>query len=118
MPILTIEIVQQPDEALATDLATRLADRAGDIFGSTPGGTWVKIIAIAQYGENHSNDSYYPVFGRVLHSRPPEGDDLQRQITDLTRAIAEEVKRPAENVHLIFEPPGVNRVAFGGTLVR
>ncbi|MCI0709384.1 MAG: hypothetical protein L0154_04400 [Chloroflexi bacterium] len=117
MPILTIEIVQRDAETIAPDLASRIADRAGNIFESSPGGTWVKILPVAQYAENQSDQHYYPVFVRVLHSRLPEGEDIQRQIDELTRAIAEETGRPPENVHLIYEPPGLNRVAFGGNLV-
>lgn len=117
MPILTIEIVQRPYETLAPDFASRVADCAGNIFESSPGGTWVKILPVTQYAENESDEPYYPVFVRVLHSRLPEGEDLQRQIDELTRAIAEEINRSPENVHLIYEPPGLNRVAFGGKLV-
>lgn len=116
MPILTIEIVPQLDELLAPDLASRIANRAGQIFDSRPGGTWVKIRVVAQYAENQSDTSFFPVFVSVLHSRLP--DELRKQVKELTNAIAEETNRPPENVHIIYEPPGVNRVAFGGNLVR
>ena len=117
MPILTIEIVQRPDEIFDAGLAQRIANQAGDIFASRPGGTWVKILPVTQYAENLSDEPYYPVFVHVLHSRLPEGDNLQRQTDELTYAIAQEIDRSPENIHLIYEPPGLNRVAFGGTLV-
>ena len=118
MPILTIEIVPRADEILPGDLARNLAFQAAEIFGSRPGGTWVKIITIAQYAENQSDESFFPIFVRVLHSRLPDEAEMAQQITDLTMKIAEETRRPPENIHIIYEPPGVNRVAFGGNLVR
>jgi phenylpyruvate tautomerase PptA (4-oxalocrotonate tautomerase family) len=53
MPILTIEIILRPNESLRRGLAAELADRAGEIFGSAPGETWVKLTTIpaGQYAE-------------------------------------------------------------------
>lgn len=119
MPILTLEIVLRPEETLPEDLASQLAQRAGDILRTPPGGTWVKLTPLApsQYAENNlAAPEIYPVFVTVLKAHLPPSDALQTEITALTAAIAELCDRPPENVHL-FYTEGHGRVAFGGRLV-
>ena len=43
MPILDVELVLEPGEALRPELAGELADQAGEVFGAAPGTTWVKL---------------------------------------------------------------------------
>ena len=43
MPILTIEVVLADDEELAPGEARALADAAGEVLGSAPGTTWVRL---------------------------------------------------------------------------
>ena len=121
MPILDVEIVLCPDEALAPGLAAEIADRGGEVFGSPPGSTWVKLRAIpcAHYAENGGGppDGVYPVFVSVLKAGLPAPDALRAEVARLTAAIAEATGRPAENVHIIYLPAGAGRVAFGGELV-
>lgn len=117
MPILTVEIVTRPDEYIRPELAQELADRIGEIFGSAPGTTWVKVYLIAQknYAENiTTSEDISPVFVSILKVKLPSPDILQVEVTKLTVAIAQICNRPEENIHIIYLPEGAGRVAFGG----
>jgi phenylpyruvate tautomerase PptA (4-oxalocrotonate tautomerase family) len=118
MPILDVEIIGPIAEA---SLARRLADAAGEVFGSKPQGTWVKLRTMERvhYAENGGTpDDVSPVLVRVLQYAPPEGDALAEEIGRLTRAIAEACGRATHNVHVLYEPPAAGRIAFGGELRR
>ena len=121
MPILDVELVLEPGEALRPELAGELADRAGEVFGAAPGTTWVKLRAISaeHYAENQTGRpaDVYPVFVSVLKAKLPPLDERQREVTRLTEAIARACRRPPENVHILYLPEGAGRMAFGGTLV-
>jgi len=120
MPILNVEIVARPDEYLSPKLATELANRTGEIFGSAPGSTWVKVHLIARenYAENSSvSEDIYPVFVSVLKAKLPSPDSLQAEVAKLTAAIAQVCGRPQENVHIVYLPAGAGRVAFGGKVL-
>ena len=118
MPILDVEIVG--DISPREGLAQRIADAAGEALGSRPRGPWVKLHFIdrALYAENAADgsESVEPVIVRVIQAAPPSGDDLQAQIDELTRALSAVTGRPAENVHIVVEPPALGRIAFGGKL--
>ena len=121
MPILEIEIVLSPNELLLSDLAARLAEAAAAVFQGPKGSTWVKLRALQQteYAEDGGGpQDVHPVFVRVLKARLPRGGDLETEISRLTEALAQICERPAENVHVIYEPAGRGRVAFGGKPVR
>jgi phenylpyruvate tautomerase PptA (4-oxalocrotonate tautomerase family) len=121
MPILTVEIVLA-DRELEPDLAQSLADAAGRALGSPPGQTWVRVRPLGRdrYAENESRigDGDLPVFVTVLMRRSPVGADLQAEVTALTQAVAQVVRRPATCVHLEYAPAAAGRVSFGGKLVR
>jgi len=121
MPILDVEIVVRPGEVLSPDLADRLAHRAGEVFGAPPGTTWVKVSAIAadRYAENEevAAEAVYPVFVSVLKAKLLSSAELRGEVTSLTDAVALVSGRPRENVHIIYQPEGAGRVAFGGKLV-
>ena len=121
MPIVDVEIVLLPGESMRSGLAAEIADRCGEIFGSPPGSTWVKLRAIPcdHYAENGGGppDGVYPVFVSVLKARLPAPDALRAEVARLTAAVAEATGRPAENVHIAYLPAGAGRVAFGGELV-
>ena len=120
MPILTIEITGAAG-AHAPDLAARIANVAGAVFGSAPGQTWVRLrwLGGGDYAENGGGPppDVHPVFVSVIEAHPPEGGERERRAASLTIAITEACDRPADNVHVIYEPPGAGRVAFGGRLV-
>jgi phenylpyruvate tautomerase PptA (4-oxalocrotonate tautomerase family) len=121
MPILDVEIVLEPGEALRPGLAGELADRAGEVFGAAPGTTWVKLRAISadHYAENQTGRpaDVFPVFVSVLKAKLPPLNERQREVTRLTEAVARVCRRAPENVHILYLPEGAGRMAFGGTLV-
>ena len=120
MPILTVEIVTRPGEHFAATLAQELAERAAEVFGSAPGGTWVKVnfIASEHYAENGAEpERAYPVFVSVLKAHRPPPEVLQTEIAHLTLSIAQICNRPADTVHVIYSPEAAGRVAFGGKLL-
>ena len=121
MPIVDVEIVLLPEESMRSGLAAEIADRCGEVFGSPPGSTWVKLrpIPCDHYAENGGGpqDGVYPVFVSVLKARLPAPEALRAEVSRLTAAIAEATGRPVENVHIVYLPAGAGRVAFGGELV-
>lgn len=114
MPILDVELVGAREDGLAR----KIADAAGEVLGTPPGRTWVRVRFLARedYAENGTDvpGDVRPVLVTVLETKPPQ--DLEAEVRALTAAIAQATGRPAENVHLFYEPPGEGRVAFGGKL--
>jgi len=120
MPILDVEIVLRPGERLESGLAQVLAQRTAEALKAPAGTTWVKLraLAAAHYAEDGGvPEGVYPVFVSVLKARWVAPAARQAEVARLTRAVAEACGRPAENVHLFYEPEGAGRVAFGGKLV-
>ena len=121
MPILEIEIVARPGESLSPGLAAEIADRAAEILDSRPGGTWARLrtLPAEAYAENGGGppDGVYPVFVTVLKSRLPAQDELAHEAEALAAAIGQAANRPQENVHILYLPEGLGRVAFGGRLL-
>ncbi len=121
MPLLEVELVGPLRETAREGLAARIADRAAEVFEADPGTTWVALREIPRedYAENGGGPpaGVSPVIVRVLKAHRPEDEDLATEAEALTRAVAGACGRPAENVHLIYEPPGGGRVAFGGSLI-
>lgn len=122
MPILEVELVGPLRETAREGLAARIADRAAEVFGAEPGTCWVALREIPRedYAECGGGPpaGVSPVIVRVLQARVAAGAALAAEVEALTRAIAGACGRPAENVHLIYEPPGAGRVAFGGGLLE
>jgi len=124
MPILNLQLVGDQHD-YPDDLASRVAQAAGSVLQSRPHGTWVSLAFIPanHYAENTStegrdaNPVSKPLIVSLLEADPPAGHNLQQQVSALTQAIAEAANHPAENVHIIVEPAGRGRIAFGGTLV-
>jgi phenylpyruvate tautomerase PptA (4-oxalocrotonate tautomerase family) len=122
MPILEIEIVTRPAEVLRSDLAAEIADRAGEVFGSAPGATWVRVHALPaeSYAENGGGPpaGVYPVFVSVLKSKLPDATGLEREARQLAETVGRTCSRHPENVHILYLPEGAGRVAFGGNVIR
>ncbi|HKQ18505.1 MAG TPA: hypothetical protein VJW75_02045 [Candidatus Eisenbacteria bacterium] len=123
MPILEVELTGGVAGATRSGLAQRLADAAGAIFRSAPGETWVRLRDThpRDYAENKTDTfaaGIHPVFVRVLRRALPEEPALAQEIKALTEAVAAATGRPADQVHVSYEPPGAGRVAFGGSLLR
>jgi phenylpyruvate tautomerase PptA (4-oxalocrotonate tautomerase family) len=120
MPVLDILIVGPVDPELHSGLAGRIAETAALVLASRPGGTWVTVRRLDSdsYAENErGSGELLPVFVSVLHREPPQGDRHVAEVRALTRAVAGACGRREEQVHLIYEPAGRGRVAFGGELV-
>jgi len=120
MPILDIELVGVVPHEVRRGLAQRLANSAGEVMGSRPQGTWVKLryIETSAYAENAGGppENAEPVIVYVLQSELPQGTELAKLASELTAAIARVCSRPVENVHLIFEAAAAGRISFGGQL--
>jgi phenylpyruvate tautomerase PptA (4-oxalocrotonate tautomerase family) len=121
MPIVDVEVVCQPGEQERLPSAGGLASALGRIFGSPPGGTWVRVRALdaSCYAENDSPVSAreLPVFVTVLQAVPPTGAKLEAEVAAVTQAVAAGVAREAARVHVGYAPAGAGRQAFGGRLV-
>jgi phenylpyruvate tautomerase PptA (4-oxalocrotonate tautomerase family) len=122
MPILTVEMVDHPGAVLAPELPQRLADEAGRVLGGAPGTTWVVVsqIPAARYAESgaEAGRTYRPLFVRVLKREMLEGPARAEEAAALTRAVAEVCDRDPSQVHVIYEPPALGRIAFGGVMVE
>lgn len=119
MPILDVNFVGPIADNVRRTMAGRVATAAGAALGAPPRTMWVHMhfLPANDYAENErTTDTDFPVIVRVLEAEPPQGDALAAEAATLTEAIAGACGRPIENVHLIYEPPGRGRVAFGGTL--
>lgn len=120
MPIIDIQVVGDVSPEARAGLASRLANRCGEALGSGPMQTWVRLAFLPreQYSENCGGpaDGVLPVFVSLLQFAVPEGAARHDLAGSLTKAIAGCCDRPVENVHLLFQPPGKGRVAFGGKL--
>lgn len=122
MPILDVELIRGAAVPERETLARRLADAAGAIFESGPAQTWVRVreIAATDYAENATDAAaagIRPVFVRVLKRALPDAAAMTREIEALTSAVAKETGRPRDQVHVVYEPSGAGRVAFGGRLL-
>jgi phenylpyruvate tautomerase PptA (4-oxalocrotonate tautomerase family) len=123
VPIVDVVIVS--DDASWPDLAQTLADGIGDALGAPIGTTWVRLRALdrSHYAESGGADAdadadAAPVFVEIISRRAPDGPQLSSAVVDIVRAVARATGRPAERVHVIFEPDGAGRIAFGGRLVE
>ncbi len=120
MPILELDYIKTVDSSPRQGLAQRVADAAGEVLAAAPGSTWVKLRALARedYAENGSElaEDLAPVFVRVLLAQPPEAAARILMARQLADAVARCFQRPADQVHILFEPAALGRIAFGGVL--
>lgn len=121
MPIVRLEIIEDAEPKPLPDGALqRVADDLGDVFESGEGGTWVRARTVARqdYAENGAqlNDSMRPVLVYIIKYRLPPLADRREEAAEVARCVAAALERPVENTHVIFEPAGQGRVAFGGVL--
>ena len=122
MPIVDIELVCDSKAEFATASARALADAIGQVLGSEPGHTWVRLRFLASnaYAENQATveGADLPAFVTVLHAHPPNGEALATEAMALTLAVAQCLARATDRVHVQYAPAAAGRQAFGGTLVR
>jgi phenylpyruvate tautomerase PptA (4-oxalocrotonate tautomerase family) len=120
MPVVKLEIVEAPDWTRPRDLAQRVADAMAGVLAAAPESVWVRVSTIpaADYAENGGPPgAAAPIFITILERDPPQGAALAAEVAALTNALAFACGRPESDIHLIYEPPGRGRVAFGGRLV-
>lgn len=120
MPILKVEIVESPGWSRPRNLARRVADAVAEALGATPQSVWVRVSAITadDYAENGGVPAdAAPVFVTIIEKEPPHGAALVAEVAALTNAVASACARTEGDIHLVYEPPGRDRVAFGGRLV-
>ena len=123
MPIVDIEALVDANSPDSLDGHLQdLADGLGVLFGSDPAGTWVRLryLSRAHYAENHVSvgDDVRPTFVTVLKARPLESAALRAEAQQIAATVAAILDRPAANVHVLYQPPGEGRIAFGGELVE
>jgi len=120
MPIVDVEVVAVDAELTPRPAVGALASSLGQVFGSAPGRTWVRlrIFPASCYAENDSPVSAetLPVFVTVLQAASPQGAELQAQVLAVTQAVAVWLGMPQERVHVGYAPPAAGRQAFGGKL--
>ncbi len=121
MPILTVELTGPPlPPAQRAGLARRIADAAGHALESEPNGTWVRLRELGpdDYAENGDAFEGTPsAIVTVLHADLEPVAALELEAAALAAAVAEATSRDRTHVHVIYEPPGRGRVAFGGELL-
>ena len=123
MPIVDVEIVEDRGRSGGGDTRVHSVDAPSSyVFGSETGITWVRLRCLSrgQYAENGGEvpPEVRPVFVSVLKATLPEEDELAEEAKRVAGAVATVLGRPRENVHVIYTPEGVGRVAFGGVLRR
>lgn len=120
MPIVDVEIVGTLADAARSGLAQRIADAIAAALTSRPQGTWVRVRFLddGAYAENGASDGAQPVFVSVLLAELPSSEVLSQQALKLATAVADACGRSSENVHILFEPAALGRVAFGGHLQK
>ncbi|MBL8306378.1 MAG: hypothetical protein JNM33_06755 [Rubrivivax sp.] len=122
MPIIDIEAVCAEPTEFGPETIRKIADAVGEAFQLAPGKVWVRLHTLPKsaYAESGTDvgQTPDPVFVRVLRSRVPTGEDLEREIIAATRIVASCLGRREQNVHVEYAPPGLGRMAFGGKLSR
>ena len=124
MPIVDVELVTgtADPEAIGEETLQRLADELGSLFGSDPGGTWVRLRSIDHnaYAENRAvtGSDAWPTFVNILRAELPERDALRREMTKVAEIVARTLHRPLENVHVLYAPDASGRIGFGGVLLE
>lgn len=119
MPIVDIELVTSDPEAGRGQLQA-LVDELGNLFGSEPGGTWVKVRSMdpAAYAENKpdANARHLPTFVNVLRHELPDAEKRRREMAGVAEIVARTLHLQRENVHVLYAPPAQGRIGFGGEL--
>jgi len=120
VPIVDVEYVG-PD-ARPPSCAPTLASALGQVFGSPPGRTWIRVrhLPSSDYGENDvdPDPAQMPIFVTVLLAHMPRDEALEVQVRKVTNTVACCLSVAPERVHVQYAPPAAGRQAFGGELVR
>lgn len=122
MPIIQLDLVMRAGENPPDKRTLQaLADEMGQVLGAPAGETWVFLRPLSDdaYVENDMAvpPDIRPAIAHVLQYQRPSESTLARMARGLAGAMARHLNRPEANMHLVFEPDGRGRVAFGGRLV-
>lgn len=121
MPILQVELVGKPAGG-SRGLARRIADSAAKVLGAAPGRIWVRLrfLPTGDYAECGGNlpKEIRPVFVNLLKAARLPAKALKKEAMAMAKAIGKACGRPADNVHIFYDPPAAGRAAFGGRLMR
>ena len=124
MPIIDVEVMTgaADPEAVGKEALQLLADELGSLFGSEPGGTWVRLHSIDRnaYAENGAavGPDARPTFVNILRAESPERGALRQEMKEVAEIVARTLDRPRENVHVLYAPDAIGRIGFGGVLVE
>jgi len=122
VPILDVELVCESEAAFRAVSANAVAEAAARVFASPDGRTWVRLRWLGSecYAENGQLLSVeeLPVFVTVQLAYVPGEAAIERQVLELTQAVARAVGRDPNRVHVAYAPAGAGRQAFGGALVK
>ena len=103
-------------------LARRIADSAAKVLGAAPGMVWVRlrVLPLGAYAECGGDlpKELRPVFVNLLKAARPPAKALKKEALALARAVGKACGRPADNVHIFYDPPAAGRAAFGGRLMK
>ena len=121
MPIIRMEVVlEEAEELPEKQVLQALADGLGECMHSRPGGTWLMASGVpaAQYVENGGPvpAGIRPVFLTVIRHKIPDEETLTAECRKMAALAGEYLDRPADNIHITFEPEAAGRIAFGGEL--
>ncbi|MCH9672110.1 MAG: hypothetical protein K0U93_11740 [Gammaproteobacteria bacterium] len=122
MPIVRIESVLAL-EAVTPERAQllSLADRLGRLFETPPGETSIRYtsVPLVHYAHNEAElaDDSEPTFVEIIQYAAPLESVRRAQAHEIANLVAEALSRSKSSVHVIFQPDGRKRVAFGGELV-
>ncbi len=124
MPLINLEILQDPipQPELDSEQVQQLCDAIGQAMGSRQAGTWLKVsyLSRGQYAENQELlvPDIRPVFAYIIRAELLPNAQLQEEAQRLAAVIGQHLDRPQQNIHIIYEPEGKGRIAFGGQLVE
>jgi phenylpyruvate tautomerase PptA (4-oxalocrotonate tautomerase family) len=122
MPIVTIQIVCAERNEIPKERVQALADALGALFESRDGETWVRMSYLPQahYAENGTarGPEIQPTFVEVIKGSLPAQEALAAEASRIAEVVAEQLSRPKANTHVLYQPAGIGRIAFGGNLVR
>ena len=109
MPTVDIEVVTHTSEtAVSKEQLQSLVDELGDLFGSEPGGTWVRLRSLDRrdYAENRTpiDGSVRPTFVSVLRDEWPDAVELRREMAGIAEVVARSSTGPGETYTCCIPP--------------
>lgn len=119
MPIFELELVTaEPSDPPGGPVVQELADALAGAVDGAEAETWVRLRTLprSQYAENGRDlpEDVEPVFVSVTHRHRPTGADREAEAGTVADTVGEILDRSSDAVHVIYEPDGADRVAFGG----